>query len=131
MSIQSQEIYEIPLPSSGDYSEPGEIFTPEVIATLVLSAIIGVTMWITVLWRLPGKAGFTGAARWFWFLTLVFPLTTSFSLLAFVFFPWPVRKQKDKALIQLEELRRISQSQPKGIDGELEQLRHQIRRDQL
>lgn len=84
--------------------------------------------WGVVLWRLPMKAGYKGAAQWMWFLLLYFPLTGGLALFAFVFAPWPVKKQLEKSEGQLEELRRLNQKTKtfNSVDDELEAMRRSL-----
>lgn len=102
----------------------------EILAGAFIGLIIAMVFWGVVLWNLPAKAGYNGAARWAWFLLMYFPLTGGLALLVFIFAPWPVKRKLLRAEAQLEELRRATQSRPGssgGIDAELEQLRRQMR----
>lgn len=88
-------------------SDPSEaIATVAGLVTLATLITLAMIYWGVVLWRLPMKAGYKGAAQWMWFLLLYFPLTGGLALFAFVFAPWPVKKQLEKSEGQLEELRR-------------------------
>lgn len=102
----------------------------EILAGAFIGLVIAMILWGVVLWNLPAKAGYNGAARWAWFLLMYFPLTGGLALLVFIFAPWPVKRKLMRAEIQLEELRRAGQSKtasPNGIDNELEELRRQVR----
>ena len=97
--------------------------------TLVTLVVMALIYWGVVLWRLPSKAGYKGAAQWAWFLLLYFPLTGGIALFAFVFAPWPVKKQLEKSEGQLEELRLLTQSKtrtPSSVDDELDQMRRRL-----
>jgi hypothetical protein len=125
--IDPEHIFEIP---SGRSNADDAVVNVATAATLVTLAIMALIYWGIVLWRLPSKAGYTGAARWMWFLLLYFPLTGGLTLFAFVFVPWPVKKQLEKTEGQLEELRRLTdRSRPKplgGVDDELDQMRKRM-----
>lgn len=99
------------------------------VAALVVSMVIAMIYWGVLLWRLPSKAGYKGAAQWIWFLSMYFPLTGGLAILAFVFAPWPVKRQLEKTESQLDELRRLAQPKTanlNGVDHELEQMRRQM-----
>ena len=102
----------------------------EILAGAFIGLIIAMVFWGVVLWNLPAKAGYNGAARWAWFLLMYFPLTGGLALLVFIFAPWPVKRKLLRAEAQLEELRRATQSRPgssSGVDNELEELRRRMR----
>lgn len=127
--VEPEYQYEIPSPVDS-YDPDADAVAVGVIATLVLSMVIGMILWGVILWRLPSRAGYKGAAQWIWFLLMYFPLTSALALLAFVFAPWPVKRQLEKSQSQVDELRRfLGQSKNKtlGIDDELEQLRQQMK----
>lgn len=103
----------------------------EFIAGAVIGLVIAMVFWGVVLWNLPAKAGYKGAARWAWFLLMYFPLTGGLAILSFVFAPWPVKRKLLRTEAQLEELRRLK-SQPNtaslnGVDNELEELRRRMK----
>lgn len=102
----------------------------EILAGAFIGLIIAMVFWGVVLWNLPAKAGYNGAARWAWFLLMYFPLTGGLTLLVFVFSPWPVKRKLLKAEAQLEELRRATQFRPgssSDFDAELEELRRRMK----
>lgn len=124
--VEPEYIFEIPSKRSNVDDAVVNVATALTLVTLAVMALI---YWGIVLWRLPSKAGYTGAARWAWFLLLYFPLTGGIALFAFVFTPWPVKKQLEKSESQLEELRRLTQSKTRtlnGVDDELDQMRKRM-----
>ena len=127
--IEPEHIYEVPYSYRRDGS--GEaIATAAGLVTLVTLITLVMVYWGVILWRLPSKAGYKGAAQWAWFLLLYFPLTGGLALFAFVFAPWPVKKQLEKSEGQLDELRRLSQPKTRtlhSVDDELDQMRRQLR----
>lgn len=128
--IESPEYnYEIPL-RLDPYDTDSAPIAIGMIAALIVSMVIAMIYWGVILWRLPSKAGYKGAAQWIWFLLMYFPLTGGLAILTFVFAPWPVKRQLEKTESQLDELRRLVQSRTvnlNGVDNELEQMRRQMR----
>jgi hypothetical protein len=123
--IELGHIYEVPY-SQRDSGEA--IATAATVVTLVTVLTLSMIYWGVILWRLPSKAGYTGATRWAWFLLLYFPLTGGLTLFAFVFASWPVKKQLEKSAGQLDEVRRLTPKTrtPLTVDDELEQMRRQL-----
>src|SRR5688572_28877355 len=91
--IEPEHTYEIPSQWSKSDDAVVNVATAFTLLTLMVMAL---TYWGVVLWRLPTKAGYKGAAQWAWFLLMYFPLTGGLALFAFVFAPWPVNKQLEK-----------------------------------
>jgi hypothetical protein len=91
---------------------------PQVLGTLALGILIGITAWGWSMWRLASKAGYRGSTRLIWFALLGCPLTTGWTLLAFVLLPWPVQRELKK----VKELPKYSNE----IDSELDQLRRSL-----
>jgi hypothetical protein len=115
---QSSQPYSI-----GLYNRDSTQLDAEVIAVLfaaALGTLIGLAIWGWSMWKLPSKAGYKGASRLLWFMFLAFPLTTGWSLIAFILVQWPVQK----------ELNNVRQQQsPKysaDIEAELRQLRSNL-----
>jgi hypothetical protein len=125
--VEPEHIFEIP---SGQSSADDVVVNVATGLTLVTLAVMALIYWGIVLWRLPSKAGYTGAARWAWFLLLYFPLTGGVALFTFVFVPWPVKKQLEKSESQLDELRRLTGQRrikiSDAVDDELDQMRKRM-----
>lgn len=121
--------YEI-FPRIDSYDTDSQV-AGEILAGAFIGLIIAMVFWGVVLWNLPAKAGYKGAARWAWFLLMYFPLTGGLAILSFVFAPWPVKRKLMKAEVELTELRRLkgqsNTANSNGVDSELEQLRRQMR----
>lgn len=125
--VEPVQVYEVPSYRLNRADEA--VITVATALTLLVALVISMIFWGVILWRLPSKAGYKGAAQWVWFLLMYFPLTGVPAILAFTFAPWPVNKQLEKSESQLDELRR--QSKPKSqpltsVDDELKQLRRQL-----
>lgn len=125
--VEPEHTYEIPSEPQWTRSDDAVVNVATAV-TLVTFAVMALIYWGVVLWRLPSKAGYTGAARWAWFLLMYFPLTGGLALFAFVFVPWPVKKQLEKSESQLEELRRLTQrkTQTFNVTDELNDMRRQM-----
>jgi len=74
------------------------------IATLTISTVLTLTVWCWAFWRLSSKAGYTGAVRWIWFLTMAFPFTTVWSLALFGLIPWPIQKQTNRNSVPTDDI---------------------------
>ncbi len=68
---------------------------PGVLAFLIFVALLSLTMWLWILWRLASKAGYRGMSRWIWFAFLAFPLTGGIALITFCLIPYPIQKELD------------------------------------
>ena len=113
---QQTYTYEVPYRYVSPYDRDTRV-DPEVLASLLLGVVVGVTLWVWMMWRLTSKAGYRGGVRWVWFVFLGFPLTTGWTMLAFILLPWPVQR----------ELKRSQANQlQSAVDQELEQLRQQL-----
>lgn len=130
--VEPEYTYEIPSLRRDNSDEA--MITAATAFTLLVAVVIALVYWGVILWRLPSKAGYKGAAQWIWFLLLYFPLTGGLALLAFVFAPWPVKRQLEKSESQLDELRRLT-DQPRcravedgSVEDELERMRRQMHR---
>lgn len=127
--VEPESVYGYEIPPEWTRSDDAAVTvaTGVTFFTLMVMALI---YWGVVLWRLPSKAGYTGAARWAWFLLMYFPLTGGVSLFAFVFVPWPVKKQLEKSENQLDELRRLTGQRKtrsfENVDDELDQMRKRM-----
>jgi TRAP-type C4-dicarboxylate transport system permease small subunit len=105
------------------YSRDSTQLDAEAVAVLfaaALGALIGLAMWGWSMWKLPSKAGYKGASRLLWFMFLAFPLTTGWSLIAFILVQWPVHKELSKARAQQ------SPKYSADIESELQQLRSNL-----
>lgn len=116
--LDVEPLYEIPSQDPYIDSDSASVDVG-VIAGVILGTVLAITMWVWMMWRLSSKAGYRGVPRLLWSVFLAFPLTTGWTLLAFVLVPYPNQR----------ELKRLQATQnPKNeINQELEQLRHQLR----
>lgn len=116
---QQTYTYEVPSRYVSPYDRDRvDVTDAAILTSLLVGVVMGVGLWLWMMWRLTSKAGYRGSVRWVWFVLLGFPLTGGLTMFAFVLLPWPVQQAAKRS--------RNAELQS-SVDNELEQLRQQMR----